>query len=536
MTVNDASRDTMASRDAPSGSKFVSWWHLASVLLVICAVLSLSSRVYVHGEGYAERPIAAMVLLLWAAGVVYIVSVTQSLKRPPRVGFALGVSILARLILIPSTPIQEDDIYRYLWDGRVLAEGVSPYLYSPVDIETFESRPDEFSPGDAASLARLAPLSGVSDAVSTGFERINNRHYATIYPPVAQGVFWCFGALVPGAWTIEAQVTAMKSALLLFDVGILFLVVALLRFLGKDPGLVVIYGWCPLVLKELSNAGHMDAIPTFFLVASLLALLHRRGALAGLLLGAAVSAKIYAVLLLPLFLRRLGPRRGAALMVGLLVVVAASHYLVGDGRARYRETLLSFALFWENHDAVFLWLESFATLIVKDSTITVAWGRLEEIMSLSYLCALIASAAALGGCVLWSVLRMRHDTPGEEVVRRVFVLLAALFLLGPIGFPWYFVWCMPFMPCAKLRSWWILPCLLPTYYLRFWFDYQHEQGFGGFASGTAFFDNVVVSLEFGLFFVLAGVELRHRRRAEVRRASSQEGERDGGQEGDKSSS
>ena len=114
--------------------------HLASVLLVICAVLSLSSRVYVHGEGYAERPIAPMVLLLWTAGAVYIVSVAQSLRRPPSVRFALGVSILARLILIPSTPIQEDDIYRYLWDGRVVAEGVSPYLYSPVDVEALFSR------------------------------------------------------------------------------------------------------------------------------------------------------------------------------------------------------------------------------------------------------------------------------------------------------------------------------------------------------------------------------------------------------------
>ena len=516
MTVDDSSRDSAPSRDhAADRAGPIPWWPLATVLLVICCVLSLSSLTYVHGEGYETRPIAPLVVLLGAAGIIYIVCAVKSLRHPPPLRLALGVSLLARLILLPSTPIQEDDIYRYLWDGRVLHHGVNPYLFSPGEIEAYEKTPGVFSPGDAPKLKLLARLSRSTDAVSSGFARINHREYATIYPPACQGVFWCFGALVPDSWSIAAQVTAMKALLFLFDMAIVLLVVVLLRMTGKDPGLVVLYGWCPLVFKELSNSGHMDAIPTFFLLASLAALLSRRGTLTGVFLGVAVSAKIYAVLVLPLFLKRLGVKRGALALVACLVVLGVSHVVTGEeGRTRYRETLFSFVLLWENHDAVFLWLQSFAALFVgADTDVTVTWGHLEEFVPLAFLSAMVAFVVALASLVVWSLVRLKYDTPKDEILWRVFLLFAALFLIGPVGFPWYFIWCMPLMPFAKSRSWWVLPCLLPVYYLRFWFDYHYEDGFAGFASGTGFFDYVVVNLEFGVFFALLAAELIGRRRA-----------------------
>src|SRR5690606_34247736 len=36
-----------------------------------------------------------------------------------------------RLILIPAIPNLSQDFYRFLWDGRVLLQGVSPYLFTP---------------------------------------------------------------------------------------------------------------------------------------------------------------------------------------------------------------------------------------------------------------------------------------------------------------------------------------------------------------------------------------------------------------------
>ena len=42
--------------------------------------------------------------------------------------------MISRLLLLPSHPIQEIDLYRYIWDGEVSAAGVSPWEFSPAQV------------------------------------------------------------------------------------------------------------------------------------------------------------------------------------------------------------------------------------------------------------------------------------------------------------------------------------------------------------------------------------------------------------------
>ena len=62
-------------------------------------------------------------------------------------------------------PMLSDDVYRYVWDGRVQLEGVHPYRYAPVD--------------PALGTLRDAHV----------FPRINHPEVPTIYPPLAQSLF-----------------------------------------------------------------------------------------------------------------------------------------------------------------------------------------------------------------------------------------------------------------------------------------------------------------------------------------------------------
>ena len=39
----------------------------------------------------------------------------------------LGVAVLARLLLLPLAPSLSGDLYRYLWEGRVIVAGGNPY-------------------------------------------------------------------------------------------------------------------------------------------------------------------------------------------------------------------------------------------------------------------------------------------------------------------------------------------------------------------------------------------------------------------------
>ncbi|MCP5063626.1 MAG: hypothetical protein GY936_14360 [Ignavibacteriae bacterium] len=41
--------------------------------------------------------------------------------------YIFGIGLVARILLVPTVPILEDDFNRYLWDGAVTANGFNPY-------------------------------------------------------------------------------------------------------------------------------------------------------------------------------------------------------------------------------------------------------------------------------------------------------------------------------------------------------------------------------------------------------------------------
>src|SRR5581483_764967 len=48
--------------------------------------------------------------------------------------------ILFRLVLVPSPPSISTDIYRYIWDGRLIGHGINPYRWAPYDPRLTEFR------------------------------------------------------------------------------------------------------------------------------------------------------------------------------------------------------------------------------------------------------------------------------------------------------------------------------------------------------------------------------------------------------------
>ncbi len=178
-------------------------------------------------------------------------------------------AILFRLLLIFSQPSLSADMYRYVWDGRVQAHGINPYLYPP----------------DAAAVASLRD--------SAIWPRVDWQTYPTIYPAGAELVFAAAWRIWPD--NVHWFQAVMAGADLLAGVLLLFL----LRALGRSPLAVLIYLWNPLVLFEVAHAAHVDALMLPLLAGAWLARVKGRPALTGLLLGLAASMKLFPVLLLP---------------------------------------------------------------------------------------------------------------------------------------------------------------------------------------------------------------------------------------------
>ncbi len=146
----------------------------------------------------------------------------------------LGAALL-RLAFVLQTPTLSGDVYRYIWDGRVIGAGFNPYLHAPAD----------------------AALMALRDPEQYGL--IDKRDYAvTIYPPVAEAIF----ALVT---QISTRVSAMKLAMVLFEVAAVLALFALMRRLGKSIGGLVAYLLHPAPIWEIAGNGHVEAAMLAFL-------------------------------------------------------------------------------------------------------------------------------------------------------------------------------------------------------------------------------------------------------------------------------
>ena len=315
----------------------VALWILLLASVAIYGVIAALSPRYALGVPAAERPLLTVLGLYAVACCVYFVALYHAVRTDSTRGFALwifGASAVFRLILLPTTPFQEIDIYRYLWDGAVFASGESPYEYPPQRIVSGVEAPDTV--GGDERLARLVELAQDAPALN---EIVRTIHYAELpspYPPVSQSVFAAAAATSPRGWSATQRLTWLKGWLVLFDLATLLCVLDLLRRTRLPVGWAVAYGWCPLVLKEVAGSGHLDAIATFFVVAALAAGLRAfRGAeprlpalVASTLLGLGVGAKLFPVVLAPLLAialwRRNGARRVGEAATCFVIVCAAT--------------------------------------------------------------------------------------------------------------------------------------------------------------------------------------------------------------------
>lgn len=116
---------------------------------------------------------------------------------------------------------------------------------------------------------------------------------------------------------------------------------------------------------------------------------------------------------------------------------------------------LAYGRGWQNNDGFFragIWItERVLTLFQVEP-----WHS-HTIMRLT-------SAALLGGVLLWQ-LRTRASDAASLLNRCLFVV-GAIFLLSPTQFPWYWLWCLPFLSLRPSLPLLLYTALLPMYYVQ----------------------------------------------------------------------
>lgn len=519
--------------------------------LLLWTSVAVLAREFTPGSDYSKRPLVAVVALMAAAYLLYVGSLVLAWNRSGKddsstaLWLTLTFAVLFRLPLWWSQPIQEVDIYRYLWDGRVLAAGINPYRYSPEQVATARSAGTTIP-----ELDRLVELLLGSAQVSTIFDRIEHQSVPTIYPPASEAVFAAAALLTPPRAPVMTQVRILKAVLLIFDLAIVGGVVGILWHLRQPPARVLAYAWCPLVLKEFANTGHVDSVAVCLTVAMLWLLTRPRGAvseanprrgrvpqacdwLAAVLWGGAVLAKLYPLVVAPVLLvhwwRRHRWRTGPLVGLAALVVVGGYSMMPRDAAtARSQPAVLAghssftglneFIRRWEMNDLLFSIV--YENVRIRDGAdgqhepwysllpgaVRAGLGALLEraahrlgmeksASELAFLFTQLWAGGTLLGWAGWLAWRRWPEDPRPELLRRVFLILAWLWLLSATQNPWYWTWALPFVMFAS-RLWVLVSGFALIYYLRFWFIHAFPQpALPGGLTGQQFFDEVVVWVE-----------------------------------------
>jgi len=236
--------------------------------------------------------------------------------RGPAAGMlVVAGAILLQLAALGAGPSSSDDVYRYVWDGKVQLAGVDPYRYPPSAPELDRLRGDTlFYPARPGCPWRLP---------DRRCSRVNRPDVHTIYPPVAEGAFTLarLGSLGRSDGPFPLQMLAALGV-----VAVSVLLVRRARSRGDPAWWPALWAWCPVTAVELANNGHIDWLAALLTAGGLIACAVRRPLLAGGLVGAAIATKLYPALVLPAMLRR-HPARVLAAAAGVVGLSYLPHML-----------------------------------------------------------------------------------------------------------------------------------------------------------------------------------------------------------------
>jgi hypothetical protein len=352
------------------------------------------------------------VIAALAQGAVWVgAAVIVARGRGGRGAFALilATAILLRIGALAAPSFLSDDIYRYIWDGRVQAAGINPYRYVPTD-------------------AHLEPL---RDAAI--FPNVNRNNYApTIYPPVAQMFFFL-------ATRFGESVLVMKLALVAIEAVGICALLQVLRGVGAPRENILFYAWHPLPVWEIAGSGHVDAVMVAFVALALAAAVRCRRAWSGTALAAATLVKFFPLALAPALWRPTTTNRGDWPWLSAFAAVIIAAYLpyirVGSRVFGFlsgyvaEEHLASGSGFW----------------IVE---------VLRRAVSLPTALYLALAIAILAGLAITALRRPPGPSPS---LRWAMILGVTMMLLASPHYPWYFVWLAALLCVAP---WW--PAWWPT--------------------------------------------------------------------------
>lgn len=196
--------------------------------------------------------------------------------------FFIFIAIGARAMLLFAFPNLSDDIFRFVWDGHLINDGINPFLHTP----------SEF----------LHTLDSEHTIYHLLYPQLNSPDYYSIYPPICQGIFALCAKVFPNS--IYWSAVLMKLIFLIAETATIYFLLKLVQLMHIPHGRVLLYALNPLIIIEFAGNLHFEALMILFLVMAFWFYMRQRSKMFSISIALSIGVKLLPLMFIPFFVRR----------------------------------------------------------------------------------------------------------------------------------------------------------------------------------------------------------------------------------------
>ncbi|MBK8701047.1 MAG: hypothetical protein IPN29_16515 [Saprospiraceae bacterium] len=415
-------------------------------IITVFATLLFLGGLYVLNHLVTQHETTAIMV---AYAACFGASMVLTFALPSSNEYKLGLMVVALTICITGFPALSDDVYRFVWDGHLIHEGISPYRFTPATwLNNHETSP-----------------------YTELFPKLNSPHYFSVYPLVCQFIF---GLSTWFSKSIQDAALTMKLVYCVFHLNGLYFA----RLWSKSSGFEFTKFWGyylnPLVLVEGIGNLHGEVIMVGLLIPAFYYLSLHKTVKAAIFMALAIATKLLPLMLLPwVFFTMKGKSKGIYFStLGVSLILLFIPVLWPANLMGFSDSLDLYFRKFEFNASIYYVLRWMGTLLTGHNLIQFIGPGL----------GLMATTAIL--YVSWQS-RYHHGNAVNMSVAFMTILIIYI-LAGTTIHPWYLMLPLFWSVLTPYRYMWIWSYLITWTYI----SYQPE----GFKENLwlVFFEYVVV--------------------------------------------
>ncbi len=301
--------------------------------------------------------------------------------------------LMFRLTLIPATPTTSQDVYRYIWEGKILTEGYNPFVYPP-ESDT------------------LKPFR------SDVYEKVTYKHIPTIYPPFAQIVF-------AGAYLLSGEsLLGLKIIYFISEILLMFFLLKLLHLKKVNLNYILLYAWLPLPIMETFVNAHIDIIGAAFLIIFIYLIETDKFYRASIAFSLSFLSKLFPLFLFPLLIKKIGLKRTIIFGFFFVLITAVFYYPFISKNLGVITALQKYLNNWEFNGSVY---------------------KIAKLLTDSYTARRICAG-------LFAVLIIWVSYKYKDFTGAVLTVFLGLIIFSTTLYPWYLQWAASLNPVLNFYS------------------------------------------------------------------------------------